>query len=201
MGKTAIALLLAAAVLAGCGSSTKSRSSLISATAPTTVLAPGSVVGTTTSPTPTGTAGTETPTSGTSTTILVPKAGPLTTTQFKAEANAICGQVDAEARSVGTAGATANASAASKLTRLEAYSKQGVAQLTAIQSRGPAAVAKADGTFLVFVNEEDQIGARAASDAGSGSQADYDAQFKKLAALARGEAQAGNALAPACAQG
>jgi hypothetical protein len=132
---------------------------------------------------------------------LVPRTGALTSTQFKAAANQICERIDVEARSLGTAGETANPSAASKLTTLEKYSEQAVAQLTALESRGSAAAQKADREFLVFVKDEDVIGSRAARDADTGNQAGYTSQLVKLSTLAGYETAAGNALAPACAQG
>ena len=209
MVKTGIALLLAAAMLAGCGSSTKgSKSSLITATVPTgggAVTLPGSASPTSTTPAP-STPGAVTPTTGGSTIttappVPVPSRGALTSTQFSAAANEICERIDGEARSVGTAGATANPAAASKLTKLERYSEQGVAQLSALESRGPAAGQKADREFLLLVKDEDAIGVRAASDAKARNQAAYTGQLEKLSVLSGDETAAGNALAPACAQG
>jgi len=210
MGKAGIALLLAVAILEGCGSSTKSSgSSLLSGTVPTSgalATIPGSVPGTSTAPAPASTGSVATPTGGATTTttaptVLVPKTGALTSTEFKAAANQICERVDGEAQSVGIAGETADPSAASKLRRLEKYSEQAVAQLSALESRGPAAAQKTDREFLGFVKDGDAIGARAAKDADSRNQADYTHQLVKLSAIAGDETAAGNALAPACAQG
>jgi hypothetical protein len=209
MAKTGIALLLAAAILAGCGSSTKgSKSSLITATVPggAAVTLPGSGSATSTAPTLPSTGSVVTPTTGGSTTttappVSVPRTGALTSTQFKAAANQICEQIDGEARSLGTAGETANPSAATKLTKLEKYSEQAVAKLSALESRGPAAAQKEDRDFLVFVKDEDVIGSRAASDAETGNQAGYTGQLEKLSVLSGDETAAGSALAPACAQG
>jgi hypothetical protein len=198
MGKTGIALLLAAAILAGCGSSTKSSTSGLS----TPIVPTSGAVATV----PGGARSVATPTSRASTTtttapVSVPRTGALTSTQFEAAANQICERIDVEARSLGAAGETANPSAAHKLTELEKYSEQAVGQLSALESRGPAAAQKADREFLAFVKDEDVIGSRAASDADSGNQAGYTSQLVKISALSGDETAAGNALAPACAQG
>jgi hypothetical protein len=210
MGKTGITLLLAAAILAGCGSSTKSSTSgLSTATIPTsgsvaTVSAGGSATSTAPALGSTGSVGAPTTSATTTTTarpVLVPRTGALTLIQFKAAANQICERVDVEARSLGAAGETADASAAHKLTELERYSEQAVAQLGALESRGPAAAQRQDREFLAFVKGSDAIGSRAASDAERGNQTDYTSQLAKLSALAGDETAAGNALAAACAQG
>ncbi len=211
MGKTGIALLLAAALLAGCGSSS-SKSSLITSTVPTSgaaVTLPGSATSpsTATAPAsgivtaPTSPGSTATTTTTTAPPVLVPRTGPLTSTQFTAAANQICERIDGEARSLGTAGDTANPSAASKLTKLEKYSERAVTQLSALESRGPAASQKDDRDFLVFVKDEDAIGSRAASDAKTRNKTAYTGQLEKLSVLSGDETAAGSALAPACAQG
>jgi hypothetical protein len=210
MRTTGIALFLAAAILAGCGSSTTSSTlNLSTVTVPTSggaATVPGSVSAPSTTPAPASTGSVTTPTSGASTatdapTVSVPRTGALTSTQFKAAANQICERIDVDARSLGTAGETANRSAARKLTKLEKYSEQAVAQLSALESRGPAAAQKADREFVAFVKEEDVIGSRAASDADTGNQADFTSQLVKISALSGDETAAGSALAPACAQG
>jgi hypothetical protein len=213
MRKTTISAVVAAAILAGCGSShTSSRSSLISATVPS-VATTGAAATVTSSAPATSTAPATATSSAPATpaqtpqattpakTIAVPSTGPLTAAQFKAAANTICTKTDTQARAIGPADSSPDSAAGVTLGKLEAISKRAVVALTTLEARGPAASVQQDREFIAFVEQQDAIGARAAHDADTGNAADYTKQLQKLSALAGDETAAGTALAPACAQG
>jgi hypothetical protein len=230
MGRRTYGAIIACALaclVAACGSSGHTRTSLINASVPTTASTattastPGTLTLGEKVPNPSalpeaGTASTITPTGPTATSattarspasapapkaVAVPSTGPLNAAQFESAANTICLGIDNKARAIGGAGTTASESAATKLEALEVLSQRAVTALQALAPRGSAASQKKDAAFVKQTKKEIAIGTLAEQDAQVGDQSAYGKELDQLSVISGPVITAGKALAPACAQG